>query len=1387
VAVAALANSGWSGVRDIRFTLATVEGATAAGASVAVQVRAGGPVAAPPVWRQPGDGVVQQVRDGDVLAITAAVERGSPRALTWSVVEPPLRGTVLGLPEGDATTGIVSYAAPLGASGTDAFTVAVGDGVLPPATRRITVQVGGTMLPPECTTRPTILGDLSVGASVAASPGAWAVSGGGDPLLTWTWEFAASATAPTPSTVAGAQGSLDILPAWIDGFLRVRVQAAHPVDGGLVTVARSAWYGPVLPARGRGDPPAIAVVTTITIDEDTRPAPYAIQTSDDRTAGQDLRIAVTAEPPDLFPAGSVVVEWDPVAAGWRLALQPAGEASGTGSILLTAMDGDGQTATAAVAVTVVAVDDPPRFAAIPDQRTAIGFPLEGVSIVVLDPDDIPETPSATSSDPAILPPSAIRLVPVSGGWSLSATPAAAGTVRIGLRSRSGAGVAWTEFALQLDADQPPVLTMADAVTVDEDGEALIEATVADPDDADGWRWTIAAPAAFGAIDGLPAPGASRAVLRYRPDPDAFGDDAVTVGIQGPRGATAARQVRITVVGIDDPPQCTALPAVTGDPVVGSILTSAVGTWDDERDRQPAPPATEFAITWERATTASGPWTTITGSAGATLAVGDGDAGWWFRSRVVHVPSGASAASLAAGPVPPPAPPTQADLEGTWIDAAGPRLVLDQDGTLVHGQVPASRERLAGTILVDGLGGLDGGLIATDPLGATRAIAIAGGSATRIAGAMSLRLPDGARLGWSAGRAEPPRILAPATAPALAGREDAILALAVAVDRGPVRWEAVGTPEGFLTADPVDADGTTATLTLQPAADRSGGAQVLITALRSDGWADWRRVPVEIAPVNDAPRCVAVPAITGVARVGSGLTVLPGDWSDAVDGAPAPELRSRVWERTRDGVEILAGTPVDGLLSLGVADAGWRFRVLETVADALDPGLTATAASAWSAAVVDPAAWPLVLRVATAAVLAEDGLMALPVTIEDPLGDPLPSLMATWTESGPFPATAPSIAQSGAVAQVTLVPRPDAWGSATLAISAGTGPRRVEVRVVLTVEPSPDPLPPLPGLEWTWVIGDPATMSLPAVTDPDQRSLRWRIDGLPSGLTLDPETGVVAGRVSTPGVWWLVATISSDDARSSSAILKIIVEGIGEPPSVNAGIDQTITLPATAALDATVTDDGLPSMGLTYTWSQVGGPAPVAFTRPDAEDTTVSFTQAGTYVLRLAASDGYLSTSDEVTVIVRPPEEVNQAPMVAAGVDQTITLPAGAALHATVTDDGRPVPAAVTVLWTRDSGPGPVIFTAPGSVDTIASFSVPGTYVLRLAASDGSLSAHDAVTVIVAPAPQPDGRRILLQLVAGFAWDAVALPQSATTGGRTEVGPYPSASSARLILIPVGGT
>jgi hypothetical protein len=95
---------------------------------------------------------------------------------------------------------------------------------------------------------------------------------------------------------------------------------------------------------------------------------------------------------------------------------------------------------------------------------------------------------------------------------------------------------------------------------------------------------------------------------------------------------------------------------------------------------------------------------------------------------------------------------------------------------------------------------------------------------------------------------------------------------------------------------------------------------------------------------------------------------------------------------------------------------------------------------------------------------------------------------------------------------------------------------------------------------------------------------------------------------------------------------------GEPnlaPFVEAGADAR-RAPGIYKLQGTVIDDGKPLGSLTIAWSQVSGPGTVAFASPQDPQTTATFAEDGTYVLKLSASDGEHGAFDEVSITVGKP-------------------------------------------------------------------------------------------------------------------------------------------------------
>jgi len=94
---------------------------------------------------------------------------------------------------------------------------------------------------------------------------------------------------------------------------------------------------------------------------------------------------------------------------------------------------------------------------------------------------------------------------------------------------------------------------------------------------------------------------------------------------------------------------------------------------------------------------------------------------------------------------------------------------------------------------------------------------------------------------------------------------------------------------------------------------------------------------------------------------------------------------------------------------------------------------------------------------------------------------------------------------------------------------------------------------------------------------------------------------------------------------------------------------------------------------------------------------------------------------------------NHAPVVDAGIDSVANVGVAITLNGSVSDDGALLLTSLTSQWSMISGPGNVTFGNSTLPVTTAMFSSAGTYVLRLTANDGSLTASDEVTIQVSPA------------------------------------------------------
>jgi RHS repeat-associated protein len=199
----------------------------------------------------------------------------------------------------------------------------------------------------------------------------------------------------------------------------------------------------------------------------------------------------------------------------------------------------------------------------------------------------------------------------------------------------------------------------------------------------------------------------------------------------------------------------------------------------------------------------------------------------------------------------------------------------------------------------------------------------------------------------------------------------------------------------------------------------------------------------------------------------------------------------------------------------------------------------------------------------------------------------------------------------------------------------------------------------------------------------------------------------------------------------------LLNTVNQPPVVNAGPDQTITLPLNSVtLNGTATDDGLPIGVLTTQWSTVSGPGVVTFSAPASLQSTATFSGAGVYILRLTASDDELTSSSNVTITVISNITPSPTPTLTLTPSPTAPPPIGlnvpgcidAALNQT-TVSGQ-VPIKLAAGFTLQTGQVDYWPTNDFNLDKTLSTTAPANGGDIIAMLDTTLLANDSYTIRV---------------------------------------------------------
>lgn len=257
-----------------------------------------------------------------------------------------------------------------------------------------------------------------------------------------------------------------------------------------------------------------------------------------------------------------------------------------------------------------------------------------------------------------------------------------------------------------------------------------------------------------------------------------------------------------------------------------------------------------------------------------------------------------------------------------------------------------------------------------------------------------------------------------------------------------------------------------------------------------------------------------------------------------------------------------------------------------------------------------------------------------------------------------------------------------------------------------------------------------------------QSYSWTQISGPNSATITPASSLSTGTTNVSnlieGIYFFQLTVMDNNGATGTDIVRVTVNAAipNTPPTANAGVDKTITLPTNTT---SVTGTGTNGSGTsrTYLWTQASGPATATIVSPTAATTNInSLNSVGTYTFRLKVTNTPIGDSAidfmQIFVLAQP---FNQPPVVNAGTDSTITLPVNSVhLIGTATDPDGTI---VSTTWDKFSGPATYTITSPSSLSTTVTNMVQGVYEFRLIGVDNQgKSDTDFVIITVNPAIPP---------------------------------------------------
>lgn len=334
-------------------------------------------------------------------------------------------------------------------------------------------------------------------------------------------------------------------------------------------------------------------------------------------------------------------------------------------------------------------------------------------------------------------------------------------------------------------------------------------------------------------------------------------------------------------------------------------------------------------------------------------------------------------------------------------------------------------------------------------------------------------------------------------------------------------------------------------------------------------------------------------------------------------------------------------PTTGVISgtLGYATGG-EYDVVVTVSDG---SLTATAPFHWTVTDVNA---PPVITTPGNRTNAEGDSVSVAIVASDADGQAL-----TYTASGLPPGL--TIDSTGLITGLLSYTTFGTYPAATVTVSDGVTSRSVTFTWTVTNVNQP-PVVVNPG---TQTSAEGAIVSLPiSASDPDGQPLTYSASGLPTGLSINPTTGIITGTLGYAVFGTYTVTVTaSDGSLSDSETFVWNVINTNQPPTAVADFANAVQGQSTiiTVLGNDTDLDGVATLSVASVTQPASGTGTVVINPNWTVTYTANATFVGTSTFTYTITDGTATSTATVTVNVAPN---NRPPVCSAAFTSTDLWP-----------------------------------------------------------------------------------------------------------------------------------